>query len=119
MKIPFVAAAALAAHNLKPELGSEMLSKASNALQKYIDSGSWRETKLLLRFLGGLQPVFEGDGIFPLLEELFARAVDLQTTSSEDVSHHTLWSPRLRSNAIERSCSDWSSSRSSFSPSPT
>jgi hypothetical protein len=87
MKIPFVAAAALAAHNLKPELGSEMLSKASNALQKYIDSGSWREAKLLLRFLGGLQSAFEGDGIFPLLEELFARAVDLQTTSSEDVSH--------------------------------
>lgn len=86
MKIPFVAAAALAAQNLKPELGAEMLSKASIALQRYIDSGSWRETKLLLRFLGGLQPAFEGDGIFPLLEELFARAVDLQTTSSEDVS---------------------------------
>jgi nuclear cap-binding protein subunit 1 len=85
MKIPFVAAASLAAYNLKPELGSEMLTKAGNALQKYIDSGSWREVKLLIRFLGGLQAVFEGDGIFPLLEELFARAVDLQTTSSEDL----------------------------------
>ncbi|KAJ5127539.1 hypothetical protein N7448_008318 [Penicillium atrosanguineum] len=85
MKIPFVAATSLAVYNLKPELGSEMLSKASNALQKYIDSGSWREVKLLIRFLGGLQAIFEGDGIFPLLEELFARAVDLQTTSSEDL----------------------------------
>lgn len=86
MKIPFVAATALVAYNIKPEVGSEVLNKASEALQKYIDSGSWREVKLLLRFLGGLQTIFEGDGIFPLLEELFARAVDLQTASSEDVS---------------------------------
>lgn len=86
MKIPFVAATSLVAYNLKPELGSEVLNKATTALQKYILSGSWREVKLLLRFLGGLQAVFEGDGIFSLLEELFARAVDLQTASSEDVS---------------------------------
>lgn len=86
MKIPFVAAITLVAYNLKAELGAEVLKKAGNALQKYIDLGSWREVKLLLRFLAGLQPLFEGDGIFPLLEELFARAVDLQTASSEDVS---------------------------------
>ncbi|KAJ5166495.1 uncharacterized protein N7482_005276 [Penicillium canariense] len=85
MKIPFVAATALVAHNIKPELGAELLQKAVTALQKYIDSGSWREVKLLIRFLGCLQPLFEGDGIFPLLEELFARAVDLQTASSEDL----------------------------------
>lgn len=86
MKIPFIAGTVLVAHSLKPELGSEVLSKAAEALQKYIDIGAWREVKLLIRFLGILQPVYEGDGIFPLLEELFARAVDLQTASSEDVS---------------------------------
>lgn len=86
MKIPFVAATTLATHNLKPDLGAEVIKRAGNTLQKYIDSGSWREVKLLLRFLGCLQPLFEGDGIFPLLEELFARAADLQTASSEDVS---------------------------------
>jgi len=86
MKIPFVAATTLVAYNLKAELGAEVLKKAGEILQKHIDSGSWREVKLVLRFLGGLQPLFEGDGIFPLLEELFARAVDLQTASSEDVS---------------------------------
>lgn len=86
MKIPFLAATGLVAYNLKSELGTELLNKASAALQKYINSGSWREVKLLLRFMAGLQSAFEGDGIFPLLEELFARAVDLQTTSSEDVS---------------------------------
>lgn len=86
MKIPFVAATSLVVYNLKAELGTEILKKAGEALQKHIDSGSWREVKLLLRYLGGLQPLFEGSGIFPLLEELFARAVDLQTASSEDVS---------------------------------
>lgn len=85
MKTPFVAAVTLVAHNLKPEIGSEVLKKTGETLQKYIDSGSWREVKLVLRFLGCLQPVFEGDGIFPLLEELFARAADLQTASSEDL----------------------------------
>ncbi|KAJ6092052.1 hypothetical protein N7467_004021 [Penicillium canescens] len=85
MKTPFIAGAVLVAHSLKPELGSEVLSKAGEALQKYIDTGAWREVKLLIRFLGILQPVYEGEGIFPLLEELFARAVDLQTASSEDL----------------------------------
>ncbi|KAJ5675907.1 hypothetical protein N7462_008804 [Penicillium macrosclerotiorum] len=85
MKTPFVAATALVAYNMKPELGLDVLNKAVGALQNYIDSGSWREVKLLVRFLGCLQPLFEGDGIFSLLEELFARAVDLQTASSEDL----------------------------------
>jgi hypothetical protein len=35
----------LVAHSLKPELGSEVLSKAAEALQKYIDIGAWREVK--------------------------------------------------------------------------
>jgi nuclear cap-binding protein subunit 1 len=86
MKIPFVAAVTLATHNLKPELSAEVLKKASDLLQKHIDAGSWREVKLLIRFLGSLQYIFEGDGIFPLLEEFFARAADLQSASSEDVS---------------------------------
>lgn len=86
MKIPFVAATVLVAHNLRPELVSKVLDKAGEGVQKYIEQGAWREVKLLLRFLGCLQPVYEGEGIFPLLEELFSRAVDLQTASSEDVS---------------------------------
>ena len=86
MKIPFIAGTVLVAHSLKPELGTEIAVKATGALQKYIDTGAWREVKLLIRFLGILQPLYEGEGIFPLLEELFARAVDLQTASSEDVS---------------------------------
>ena len=85
LKIPFVASTILVTNSQKSELAADVLRKASSALQEYINVGAWREVKLLLRFLGCLQFIFEGDGIFPLLEELFARAVDQQTASSEDV----------------------------------
>jgi hypothetical protein len=55
-------------------------------LQKRLETGSWREVKLYLRFLGCLQGLFENEGVFVILEDLFSRAVDLQTQSSEDVS---------------------------------
>lgn len=86
LKIPFVAATVLVANASKPEVASDVLKKFGESLQAYIDSGAWREVKLLLRFLGCIQSLFEGDGVVPILEELFARAVDLQTASSEDVS---------------------------------
>ncbi|PWY64308.1 cap binding protein [Aspergillus heteromorphus CBS 117.55] len=85
LKIPFIAATVLVANFQKSELVSDVLNRSSESLQKYVDVGAWREVKLLLRFLGCLQSIFEGDGIFPVLEELFARAVDLQTASSEDL----------------------------------
>lgn len=83
-KIPFLAAVVLVVNTQKPELAAEALKKAAEALQGYLDVGAWREVKLILRFLGCLQRLFEGEGIFPLLDELFSRAVDLQTSSSED-----------------------------------
>lgn len=86
LKIPFIAASVLLANPLKPELVAEVLKAATATAQRFIDTGAWREVKLVLRFLGCLQCIFENGGIFPLLEELFARAVDLQTASSEDVS---------------------------------
>lgn len=86
LKIPFVAATVLIANSQNSELAAEVLKAASATAQNYINIGAWREVKLVLRFLGCLQCIFEGDGIFPILEELFARAVDLQTASSEDVS---------------------------------
>lgn len=38
----------------------------------------------MLRFLACLSPMYEQDGVAPILDELFGRAVDLQTSSSED-----------------------------------
>lgn len=71
----------------KSELVAEILQKANVAIRQHLELGSWREVKLVLRFLGCLQGVLEGDGLFPVLDELFSRAVDLQTASSEDVSN--------------------------------
>ncbi|PLB34484.1 NCBP1 family protein [Aspergillus candidus] len=85
LKIPFLATTVLVVNNLKSEVCSEVLQKAVNLLGEYLDAGAWREVKLLLRLLGCLQCIFEGDGIFPILDELFSRAVDLQTASSDDV----------------------------------
>lgn len=85
-KIPFIAAIIIAINPQKPEAIEEILSKAGAALQEYLEAGAWREVKLVLRLLGCLQSLLEGDGVFPMLEEFFSRAVDLQTASSEDVS---------------------------------
>ncbi|KKZ60624.1 hypothetical protein EMCG_04697 [[Emmonsia] crescens] len=84
LKIPFVAATVLTVNTMKPELAAEVLKKAGEIAQSHIEAGNWRDVKLVLRFLACLQGLFEGEGMFPLLEELFSRAVDLQTASSED-----------------------------------
>ena len=69
----------------KPEFATDILERVGYATQKHVEAGNWREVKLFLRFLGCLQGLFEGDGVFTLLEVLFSRAVDLQTAFSEDV----------------------------------
>ncbi|KAL8694516.1 MAG: hypothetical protein Q9218_000846 [Villophora microphyllina] len=91
LKIPFVAAVILALNNKKPELAQESLIRAVAALDEHFKAGAWRETKLLLRFLACLQGILEDDGLFPVLEELFSRAVDLQTASTEDVRLLSGW----------------------------
>lgn len=87
LKIPFVAAIVLLANAQKPELTADVLAKVKAALQQRLEIGAWREVKLYLRLLGCLQAMFEGDGVFTILEELFSRAADLQMKSSEDVCH--------------------------------
>ena len=86
LKIPFVAAIVIVINLQKSEVAQEILMKAVKAMEKYLEAGRWREVKLVLRFLACLQGLLEEDGVFPVLEELFSRAVDLQTSSSEDVS---------------------------------
>lgn len=83
-KIPFVAASVLCANNEKSEAAAEVLNRTSILLQRHLDAGEWRNVKLLLRFLACLQPLFSDDGVFGILNELFDRAVDLQTASSDD-----------------------------------
>lgn len=69
----------------KPELVQELLGKAGDLAQQYLDAGDWTRFKLILRFLACLQGLYEDEGVFPILEELFQRTIDLQTASSEDV----------------------------------
>ncbi|KAI9681766.1 MAG: hypothetical protein M1829_000511 [Trizodia sp. TS-e1964] len=83
-KIPFAAAIILVVNPQKPEVTPALLAKAAAKAQEYVADGLWREFKLVLRFLACLQGLLEDDGVFPLLDTLFERAVDLQTASSED-----------------------------------
>ena len=83
-KIPFVAAVVLFAHTEKVEVAKEVIEKAGAQLQENLDKGQWRNVKLSLRFLACLSRLYEQDGIFPILDELFGHAVDLQTASAED-----------------------------------
>lgn len=86
LKTPFLAAIVYLTNAQKPELVTDVLRKISEALQKRLDLGLWREAKLYLRFLGCLQGIFSEGGVFTILEELFSKAADLQMKSSEDVS---------------------------------
>lgn len=90
-KIPFVAAIVVVLNGLNK--GEEAVGGKGGILEKFcqetetrIGKGEWRGVKLLLRFLGSLQGILEEEGVFPVLTELFERAVDLQTASSDDVS---------------------------------
>ncbi|WYZ38774.1 hypothetical protein EsH8_III_000688 [Colletotrichum jinshuiense] len=84
LKTPFVAGVVLLVNTLKPEIVDEILTKLSAATEEKIQSGDWRDVKLYLKLLACLQSSLDGEGIFPVLEELFSRAVDLQTASSDD-----------------------------------
>ncbi|KAK5654848.1 hypothetical protein OQA88_6884 [Cercophora sp. LCS_1] len=84
LKIPFLAAVLLVANADKPEVVDLLLGKLAAVAENKINEGEWRDVKLYLKLLACLQGCLEGDGLFPLLEDLFSRAVDLQTASSED-----------------------------------
>ncbi len=90
-KIPFVAATVVVLNGLNR--GEEAVGGRGGILQKIceeteekIKRGEWRDVKLFLRFLACLQGILEEEGVFVVLTELFERAVDLQTASSDDVS---------------------------------
>lgn len=83
-KITWTASVILLANARKPEFGADVIKKLGEEVQAHVDNGDWRAVKLYLRFLSCLQGLFEGDGVFPLLEEFFVKAADLQTKSSDD-----------------------------------
>ncbi|KAK7741045.1 Nuclear cap-binding protein subunit 1 [Cytospora paraplurivora] len=62
----------------------DLLVKAAAVIEEKIKLGEWRDVKLYLKLLACLQSLLEGDGVFPILEDLFSQAVELQTNNNED-----------------------------------
>ena len=90
-KIPFIAAAVVVLNGLnrgEEAVGGKggILHKVCEETEEKIKRGEWRDVKLFLRFLACLHGILEEEGVFVVLTELFERAVDLQTASSDDVS---------------------------------
>ncbi|TKA81136.1 hypothetical protein B0A55_01641 [Friedmanniomyces simplex] len=83
-KIPMIAGVVQYANVDNSEVAKDIISRAGPQLQEYLDGGQWREFKLMLRLIACLSPLYEEDGVLPVLDELFNRAVDLQTASQED-----------------------------------
>lgn len=65
----------------------DLLAKAAAQVEEKVRLGEWRAVKLYLKLLACLQSCLEGDGVFPILEDLFNQAVELQTANNEDVSY--------------------------------
>jgi nuclear cap-binding protein subunit 1 len=79
----------LVTNTSKPDVVDNLLKKVARMTEAMIKEGEWRAVKLNLKLLACLHSCLSGDGLFTLLEELFSRAVDLQTASSDDVSLST------------------------------
>jgi nuclear cap-binding protein subunit 1 len=86
LKIPIISAVFLFANEFNEKVAKEMLVRTADRAQDALESGHWREFKLMLRFFACLQGIFEGDGIFPMLDDLFNKAADQQTASQDDVT---------------------------------
>lgn len=84
-KIVFLAAVVQHVNDSRPELVKQLLESTGGLAQRCVRSGDWRGFKDVLRFLASLQPLFSDDGVFPVLDELFQRTIDLQTASPDDV----------------------------------
>ena len=88
-KIPFVAAVVLVANTMRKDgqaVAEEVLRRTALRTNAAIAKGEWRETKLLMKFLGSLQGLLDGEGVWTVLQDILTKAVDLQTENNEEVS---------------------------------
>lgn len=105
------------------EVLDDMLARVTAAVEEKAKVGDWRTVKLYLKLLACLQNALDGEGVFPILDALFDRAVELQTASSEDVStlcgrssHWGIWTDISDDRRLELS---WSRSSSLQYPTPS
>ncbi|KAH7393172.1 nuclear cap-binding complex, subunit NCBP1/CBP80 [Cadophora sp. MPI-SDFR-AT-0126] len=86
-KIPFVAAVVLVANTMRKDgqaVAEEVLRRTALRTNAAIARGEWRETKLLMKFLGSLQGLLDGEGVWTVLQDILTKAVDLQTENNEE-----------------------------------
>jgi nuclear cap-binding protein subunit 1 len=86
-KIPFIAAVAFYGNEVKPEITIEAMKRVGDRAQEALNAGEWKEFKLLLRFFACLQWLYEDDGVFTFLAQLFDTVVDLQSANDNDVRY--------------------------------
>lgn len=87
-KTPFVAAVVLNVNTLRSEVVGEIVTRVAERVNARIGEGEWREVKLLLKLVAGLQGVLVGEGVWSVLQDVFTKAIDLQTENSEEVSFY-------------------------------
>lgn len=76
---------ALYGNEVKPEIAIEAMKRVGDRAQQALNAGEWKEFKQLLRFFACLQPLYEDDGVFTFLGQLFDTVVDLQSANENDV----------------------------------
>jgi nuclear cap-binding protein subunit 1 len=84
-KIPFVAAVAFYGNDVKSEITTEAMKRVGDRAQEALNAGEWKDFKLLLRFFACLQSLYQDEGIFTFLGQLFDTVVDLQSANENDV----------------------------------
>lgn len=72
-----MAATVLVINSQHSEAGKFILDEFTRAAEAYLARGLFTGTKLILRFLGGIQGMLEGDGVYPVLHSLVDKAVAL------------------------------------------
>ncbi|KAF2218989.1 MIF4G like-domain-containing protein [Elsinoe ampelina] len=82
-KVLHVAAAVRGVNAKRPEVVADLVERAGVVVERAIRRGDWKGVKLGLRFLGAIGGVVE-EGVVAVLEDLFNKAVDLQSTNPEE-----------------------------------
>lgn len=66
---------ALVVNSQNSEAGKLIVEEAGKAVQQCLIEGTFTRVKLLLRFLGCVQGMLEGSGVYPLLNSIVDKAI--------------------------------------------
>ncbi|KAG5520228.1 hypothetical protein PMAC_001306 [Pneumocystis sp. 'macacae'] len=80
MKIPFLATVVSLASTKEASIGKCTIEYMATAAQAFLDSGEWRNFKLVLRFLVCATSMIDGDGVMHVLDGLTQRISEIYAT---------------------------------------